>query len=119
MTPNTKRLRELLSKATPAPWKVYDGCRVKNDPADGCPWSGLCAELSGDPKQRKHDAAFIAAARNEMGALLDALDRKDELLREALELLKVPHRHVLLEWRQRCDAWLMAVRAAAKESGTP
>ena len=72
MTTDTKRLRELLSKATPGPWEPTNTTTVNCNYACGSgPW--IISDRN-DP-QVIADAALIAAAVNALPELLDEVER--------------------------------------------
>jgi hypothetical protein len=75
MKPDTERLRELLGKATPPPWKAFGTAvhvgRPNTTESDGKPaWGGF--DLRHTPRAEAN-AALIAELRNQAPALLDAL----------------------------------------------
>jgi hypothetical protein len=94
MTPDPKELRALLAKVTPGPWET-DGRVIQCD--SGIHTIGELSQwLPEFEGERKANAAFIAAARSAVPALLDeietatatitALEAEVGRLREALEL---------------------------------
>jgi hypothetical protein len=90
------RLRALAELATPGPWKVCG--------ADGCPrqdiWStSVDAEVASASAEnecgeglnrvtQRHNAAFVAASREAIPGLLDALDAADLRTSRALGLIE-------------------------------
>jgi hypothetical protein len=76
-----EELRRLETAATPGPWAVetsdedgFDGSSVYMD--DGITWgrSYICQEMHQGLDDGQADAEFIAAARNQLPRILDALD---------------------------------------------
>jgi hypothetical protein len=68
-------LRALCEKATPGPWEYH-----KSESGDGvlCPRGGYVVEVGHGTTN--NDAAFIAAARDALPALLDEVERLRERL---------------------------------------
>lgn len=87
-SPLIARLRELLEKATPGPWNAADWTQddgpdhftIEATKPGGDPsiWPNGLAKIrvaeTHDGERPREDAAFIAAARNELPALLDLLE---------------------------------------------
>lgn len=71
-TERTAKLRALLEKATPGPWNV----RPNDDAGQVRAGVRVLALTAGE--QRMSDAALIVAMRNELPAILDALDALGE-----------------------------------------
>lgn len=77
-TEKRKRLRELEAKATPGPWESMDGPNVGIiKDATGRAVAMTIWMLRDFPGIAVPDAAFIAAARTAVPALLDALEESD------------------------------------------
>ena len=92
------RLREMLEKATPGPWEVRDamndrGWIVDHEKGGVC----ACEDISDDAKA---DAVFIAAARNVLPGLLDALDEREAKLAKAEALVQAKS--------AECRAWRLS-----------
>jgi hypothetical protein len=85
-------LRKLAEAATPGPWRYNpDGAGVEGDGwVRATPPDYHEIDVVTDTYWRKEDAAFIAAAREAIPALLDALDDQDR----ALSLAHAEHRGV-------------------------
>ena len=85
---NITALRGLWEKTTPGPWDAYEEGSIPSHPhgaivvytaySDETP---IVATGSKMWPLMMEDAAFIAAAHNEMGKLLDVADRADALVR--------------------------------------
>lgn len=70
-------LRELAARATKAPWRVPVANVFRVVREGPYPWEIVCDVDTADPRsgpQAAADAAFIAAAREAVPALCDALD---------------------------------------------
>jgi hypothetical protein len=75
--PDTERLRDLLSKATPGPWRSRtQEDKVQVVAGDDPPSAGVakCGLNLGDDWPATVNGALIAEARNALPALLDAYD---------------------------------------------
>ena len=103
MTIDTKKLRTLAETATPGPWEWDDDCvsEVYNE-NEHAPWLTTknleTAVIKGTVHiPSKHDAAYIAACSPDVVLeLLDALERKDNLLREQLTICKYLSRSICM-----------------------
>lgn len=85
-----ERLRRLAEAATPGPWVVRNWHDWSSVIHEGASWRAVAGRIGEDlaePKdgQRSLDAAFIAAARSAVPALLDEVDRLRELLEYVLD----------------------------------
>ena len=88
-----QQLRELCAKATPGPWESNVWIETDGDewratgPGHDEHASDYGSEPGGpDEQAAQADAAFIAAARTAVPALLDECDALRAALREALEI---------------------------------
>ncbi len=90
MTLDTKRLRELLSAATPGPLRVAraeHGGPFMLEEAGGA--HSLVAEVFGaDDEVRTANAHMVLVAWNALPGLLDRLDEAEQLLRNARERIQ-------------------------------
>ena len=77
MPDDLKRLRELLEKATPRPWQVARGGSGMHIVDPEAHWIAECIS--------SHDRAFIVAAINALPALLDRLEKAEQLYQEVRE----------------------------------
>lgn len=136
-----ERLRELLEKATPGPYRAHDHrgmARVGADPADwiGYAWVGRITENSGpngafdarwlDADRRKdackeyreraeHDVALVAEALNALPVLLDAIASLEAALTEVKRLwAKFPHTVTIEEEKLLCDQMEAALHPGEK-----
>ncbi len=100
---DTKNLRVLAEAATPGPWEWDDDCVSKPyDDDEHAPWlttknfeTSVIKGVVRIPSQ--HDANYIAACSPDVVlALLDALERKDNLLREQLTICKYLSRSICM-----------------------
>lgn len=78
---DTKKLREIVDKATPGPWKIYGQSLVCEKPSH--------IEYVTDTVFREDDQLFILAARSVLPELLEELERLRE---ENEELESVVHK---------------------------
>ena len=92
MTIDTKNLRVLAEAATPGPWMRLFGERtVYVRMEDGCRGIPIVRSDCSPPTQKEAaNIDYIAACSPDVVlALLDALERKDRVLREALEAIEI------------------------------
>lgn len=84
MTPDERAaLRALAESASDAPWSAHGGLVIRGEEPEQ--WWVTNAEY-GTPEQCGADAAFIAAARDAVPALLGALDAADQAIRATGDL---------------------------------
>lgn len=91
MTIDTKRVRDLLASATPGPWCVYEESDGADDSVSEVMQArGIMSEESGGLNHGTDyelftlpDADLIVAMRNELPAILDHLDRLEEVAKAA------------------------------------
>lgn len=92
MTTDIEGIRERAAAATPGPWEVTaDGGTIRADYPSGTP--GDCAVIVEDSRDfhdpdgpRTEDMEFLAAARQDVPALLAVIDHLTEKHAEALAL---------------------------------
>jgi hypothetical protein len=99
MTINTKHLRVLAEAATPGPWMRLFGERTVYDRMeDGCRGIAIVRSDYSPPTQKEAaNIDYIAACSPDvLLALLDALERKDNLLREQLTICKYLSRSICM-----------------------
>jgi hypothetical protein len=99
MTINTKHLRVLAEAATPGPWMRLFGERTVYDRMeDGCRGIPIVRSDCSPPTQKEAaNIDYIAACSPDvLLALLDALERKDNLLREQLTICKYLSRSICM-----------------------
>ena len=108
MTIDTKNLRTLAEAATPGPWTIHTeevmspivAAMELSKLAHGSVFTpvlpmvvgsnDLCTAVTGCGPTGVSNAAYIAACSPDVVlALLDALERKDRVLREALEAIEI------------------------------
>lgn len=94
---DTAKLRDLLVKATPGPWRFRHRCvGNEGDPSPGhdeqiglgWDWSDDNANIPPEPMRGVFalgaDAALVMAARNELPALLDRIEALGRVIDDAL-----------------------------------
>ena len=99
MTIDTKHLRVLAEAATPGPWMRLFGERTVYDRMeDGCRGIPIVRSDCSPPTQKEAaNIDYIAACSPDvLLALLDALERKDNLLREQLTICKYLSRSICM-----------------------
>ena len=99
MTIDTKHLRTLAEAATPGPWMRLFGERTVYDRMeDGCRGIAIVRSDYSPPTQKEAaNIDYIAACSPDVVlALLDALERKDNLLREQLTICKYLSRSICM-----------------------
>lgn len=93
MTIDTKNLRVLMEAACKGPFRHNKDNDQVGDVAfanKDLSYLQIQSLWAGDHKRRDADAAYVAALLNAAPDLLDALERKDNLIRGCLGLLKDP-----------------------------
>lgn len=96
---DTKHLRTLAEAATPGPWMRLFGERTVYDRMeDGCRGIAIVRSDYSPPTQKEAaNIDYIAACSPDvLLALLDALERKDNLLREQLTICKYLSRSICM-----------------------
>lgn len=96
---DTKHLRVLAEAATPGPWMRLFGERTVYDRMeDGCRGIAIVRSDYSPPTQKEAaNIDYIAACSPDvLLALLDALERKDNLLREQLTICKYLSRSICM-----------------------
>lgn len=96
---DTKHLRTLAEAATPGPWMRLFGERTVYDRMeDGCRGIAIVRSDYSPPTQKEAaNIDYIAACSPDVVlALLDALERKDNLLREQLTICKYLSRSICM-----------------------
>lgn len=96
---DTKHLRVLAEAATPGPWMRLFGERTVYDRMeDGCRGIAIVRSDYSPPTQKEAaNIDYIAACSPDVVlALLDALERKDNLLREQLTICKYLSRSICM-----------------------
>ena len=96
---DTKHLRVLAEAATPGPWMRLFGERTVYDRMeDGCRGIPIVRSDCSPPTQKEAaNIDYIAACSPDVVlALLDALERKDNLLREQLTICKYLSRSICM-----------------------
>jgi len=96
---DTKHLRTLAEAATPGPWMRLFGERTVYDRMeDGCRGIPIVRSDCSPPTQKEAaNIDYIAACSPDVVlALLDALERKDNLLREQLTICKYLSRSICM-----------------------
>ena len=96
---DTKHLRVLAEAATPGPWMRLFGERTVYDRMeDGCRGIPIVRSDCSPPTQKEAaNIDYIAACSPDvLLALLDALERKDNLLREQLTICKYLSRSICM-----------------------
>ena len=96
---DTKHLRTLAEAATPGPWMRLFGERTVYDRMeDGCRGIPIVRSDCSPPTQKEAaNIDYIAACSPDvLLALLDALERKDNLLREQLTICKYLSRSICM-----------------------
>lgn len=84
------RLRAMADAATPGEWSTRLDRHEQENVYSGDAWIALLPHqcITSIERQSRADAAFIAAARTAIPALLDALDQRDRLLAECARWLR-------------------------------
>ena len=126
MTINTKHLRVLAEAATPGPWMRLFGERTVYDRMeDGCRGIAIVRSDYSPPTQKEAaNIDYIAACSPDvLLALLDALERKDNLLREQLTICKYLSRSICMTDETGADTNPdnivdSSIEAITKEIGT-
>ena len=126
MTIDTKHLRVLAEAATPGPWMRLFGERTVYDRMeDGCRGIAIVRSDYSPPTQKEAaNIDYIAACSPDvLLALLDALERKDNLLREQLTICKYLSRSICMTDETGADTNPdnivdSSIEAITKEIGT-
>ncbi len=126
MTIDTKNLRALAEAATPGPWMRLFGERTVYDRMeDGCRGIAIVRSDYSPPTQKEAaNIDYIAACSPDvLLALLDALERKDNLLREQLTICKYLSRSICMTDETGADTNPdnivdSSIEAITKEIGT-
>ena len=126
MTIDTKHLRTLAEAATPGPWMRLFGERTVYDRMeDGCRGIPIVRSDCSPPTQKEAaNIDYIAACSPDvLLALLDALERKDNLLREQLTICKYLSRSICMTDETGADTNPdnivdSSIEAITKEIGT-
>lgn len=126
MTIDTKHLRVLAEAATPGPWMRLFGERTVYDRMeDGCRGIPIVRSDCSPPTQKEAaNIDYIAACSPDVVlALLDALERKDNLLREQLTICKYLSRSICMTDETGADTNPdnivdSSIEAITKEIGT-
>ena len=126
MTIDTKHLRTLAEAATPGPWMRLFGERTVYDRMeDGCRGIAIVRSDYSPPTQKEAaNIDYIAACSPDVVlALLDALERKDNLLREQLTICKYLSRSICMTDETGADTNPdnivdSSIEAITKEIGT-
>lgn len=126
MTIDTKNLRVLAEAATPGPWMRLFGERTVYDRMeDGCRGIAIVRSDYSPPTQKEAaNIDYIAACSPDVVlALLDALERKDNLLREQLTICKYLSRSICMTDETGADTNPdnivdSSIEAITKEIGT-
>ena len=126
MTIDTKNLRVLAEAATPGPWMRLFGERTVYDRMeDGCRGIAIVRSDYSPPTQKEAaNIDYIAACSPDvLLALLDALERKDNLLREQLTICKYLSRSICMTDETGADTNPdnivdSSIEAITKEIGT-
>jgi len=111
-------LRELIAATSPGPWEQGEGehaVRVYCDDALGTCVAECDAPMNSMPRaQRVKNMAFIAAAKNELLALLDRLERAEKALERQTDNVAFILNHVALpdHWYDKFKSELEEDRAA-------
>ena len=87
----SKELRALAMAVTKGPFRHNKDSEQVGDVSseDGYPFAVIQSKTPRDHKQRDANAAYVAALLNAAPSLLDRLDRQEQVMREALEALKL------------------------------
>lgn len=123
---DTKHLRTLAEAATPGPWMRLFGERTVYDRMeDGCRGIAIVRSDCSPPTQKEAaNIDYIAACSPDvLLALLDALERKDNLLREQLTICKYLSRSICMTDETGADTNPdnivdSSIEAITKEIGT-
>jgi len=123
---DTKNLRTLAEAATPGPWMRLFGERTVYDRMeDGCRGIAIVRSDCSPPTQKEAaNIDYIAACSPDvLLALLDALERKDNLLREQLTICKYLSRSICMTDETGADTNPdnivdSSIEAITKEIGT-
>lgn len=123
---DTKHLRVLAEAATPGPWMRLFGERTVYDRMeDGCRGIPIVRSDCSPPTQKEAaNIDYIAACSPDVVlALLDALERKDNLLREQLTICKYLSRSICMTDETGADTNPdnivdSSIEAITKEIGT-
>ena len=123
---DTKNLRTLAEAATPGPWMRLFGERTVYDRMeDGCRGIAIVRSDYSPPTQKEAaNIDYIAACSPDVVlALLDALERKDNLLREQLTICKYLSRSICMTDETGADTNPdnivdSSIEAITKEIGT-
>lgn len=123
---DTKHLRVLAEAATPGPWMRLFGERTVYDRMeDGCRGIPIVRSDCSPPTQKEAaNIDYIAACSPDvLLALLDALERKDNLLREQLTICKYLSRSICMTDETGADTNPdnivdSSIEAITKEIGT-
>ena len=123
---DTKNLRTLAEAATPGPWMRLFGERTVYDRMeDGCRGIAIVRSDCSPPTQKEAaNIDYIAACSPDVVlALLDALERKDNLLREQLTICKYLSRSICMTDETGADTNPdnivdSSIEAITKEIGT-
>lgn len=123
---DTKHLRTLAEAATPGPWMRLFGERTVYDRMeDGCRGIPIVRSDCSPPTQKEAaNIDYIAACSPDVVlALLDALERKDNLLREQLTICKYLSRSICMTDETGADTNPdnivdSSIEAITKEIGT-
>lgn len=123
---DTKHLRTLAEAATPGPWMRLFGERTVYDRMeDGCRGIAIVRSDYSPPTQKEAaNIDYIAACSPDvLLALLDALERKDNLLREQLTICKYLSRSICMTDETGADTNPdnivdSSIEAITKEIGT-
>lgn len=123
---DTKHLRVLAEAATPGPWMRLFGERTVYDRMeDGCRGIAIVRSDYSPPTQKEAaNIDYIAACSPDVVlALLDALERKDNLLREQLTICKYLSRSICMTDETGADTNPdnivdSSIEAITKEIGT-
>lgn len=123
---DTKHLRTLAETATPGPWMRLFGERTVYDRMeDGCRGIAIVRSDYSPPTQKEAaNIDYIAACSPDVVlALLDALERKDNLLREQLTICKYLSRSICMTDETGADTNPdnivdSSIEAITKEIGT-
>ncbi len=123
---DTKHLRTLAEAATPGPWMRLFGERTVYDRMeDGCRGIAIVRSDYSPPTQKEAaNIDYIAACSPDVVlALLDALERKDNLLREQLTICKYLSRSICMTDETGADTNPdnivdSSIEAITKEIGT-
>lgn len=123
---DTKHLRTLAEAATPGPWMRLFGERTVYDRMeDGCRGIAIVRSDYSPPTQKEAaNIDYIAACSPDVVlSLLDALERKDNLLREQLTICKYLSRSICMTDETGADTNPdnivdSSIEAITKEIGT-